>query len=58
MKHWFVKQDPFRMSLHDCTLLYTLQLEQHADRTKFKEQLEVVTDESELVLDTVQIFLG
>ena len=25
-KHWFKKQDPFRMPLHDCALLYTLQL--------------------------------
>ena len=29
-KHWFVKQDQFRMPLHDCALLYTLQLEQPA----------------------------
>ena len=57
-KHWFVKQDPFRMPLHDCALLYTLQLEQPTDQTKFKEQLEVVIDESEFVLDTVRAFLG
>ena len=57
-KHWFVKQDPFRMPLHNCTLLYTLQLEQPTDQTKFKEQLEVVMDESEFVLDMVRAFLG
>ena len=57
-KHWFVKQDLFRMPLHDSALLYILQLEQPADRTKFKEQVEVVTDESEFVLNTVRVFLG
>ena len=46
------------MPLHNCTLLYTLQLEQPTDQTKFKEQLEVVMDESEFVLDMVQAFLG
>ena len=67
---WFVKQDLFKMPLHDCALfytltgrktpsylLYTLLLEQPTDRTMFKEQLEVVMDESEFVLDTVRSFL-
>ena len=57
-KHWFVKQDPFRMALHDCALLYTLQLEQPVNRTKSKEQSEVAMDESDFVLDTVRAFLG
>ena len=39
-------------ALRHCALLYTLQLEQPADQTKFKKQLEVAMDESEFVLDT------
>ena len=57
-KHWFVKQDLFRMPLHDSSLLYILQLEQHPDQFKFKGQLEVVVDETDFVLDTLQAFLG
>ena len=57
-KHWFVKQDLFRMPLHDSALLYILQLEQHPDQFKFKGQLEVVVDETDFVLDTLQAFLG
>ena len=49
-KHWFVKQDPFRMPLHDCAVLYALPLEQPADQTKFKEQSEVVMDGGILML--------
>ena len=45
------------MQLHDSALLYTLQLEQPTDQTKFKEQSEVVLDESECVLDTVRGFV-
>ena len=46
------------MPLHGCAVLYALPLEQPADQTKFKEQLEVVMDESEFVLDTVRAFVG
>ena len=45
------------MLLRDCALLYALQLEQPTDQTKFKEQSEVVLDESECVLDTVRGFV-
>ena len=46
------------MPLHDCAVLYSLRQEPDAHRTKFKEQLEVVTDESDFILQVVLAFLA